>query len=201
MIAIFDYGSGNIRSAQRAFEKTGRAVVVTSDYRTCVEAAGLVLPGVGAFASCVAGIKAVRGDEIIEERIKKSRPTLGICVGMQVLFTEGSENRISENFAGLGFWRGTVSQLNAEILPHMGWNTVTVGDSSRLFNGVEDERFYFVHSYAATDSIEGSVNTFTSYNEPFLAAVEGDLLSGTQFHPEKSGAAGLKFIENWVGTL
>ncbi len=201
MIAIFDYGSGNIRSAQRAFEKTGCDVVVTSDYRTCVEADGFVLPGVGAFASCVAGIKAVRGDDIIEERIKKSRPTLGICVGMQVLFTDGSENRISENFAGLGFWRGTVSQLNAEILPHMGWNTVTVGDSSRLFNGVEDERFYFVHSYAATDSVEGSVNTFTSYNEPFLAAVEGHLLSGTQFHPEKSGAAGLKFIENWVGTL
>ncbi len=201
MIAIFDYGSGNIRSAQRAFEKTGRAVVVTSDYRTCVEAEGLVLPGVGAFASCVAGIKAVRGDEIIEERIKKSRPTLGICVGMQVLFTDGSESRISENFAGLGFWRGTVSQLKAEILPHMGWNRVTVGDSSRLFNGVEDEHFYFVHSYAATDSVEGSVNTFTSYHEPFLAAVEGDLLSGTQFHPEKSGAAGLKFIENWVRTL
>lgn len=201
MIAIFDYGSGNIASAQRAFEKTGRDVLVTSDYKTCVEAAGLVLPGVGAFAACVAGIKKVRGSEIISERIKNSRPTLGICVGMQVLFTDGSEARVNQNYPGLGFLPGTVSQLTAEILPHMGWNTVTAGDNSSLFKGIEDERFYFLHSYAATTSVEGSVNTFTSYNQPFLAAVEGSLLSGTQFHPEKSGAAGLKLIDNWVGTL
>ena len=197
MIAILDYGSGNLRSAQRAFETSGREVVITSDYQVALNADGLVVPGVGAFAACMEGLITVRGDQIVRERIAAARPTLGICVGMQILFSQGLEHGVHP---GVGIWNATVEKLEAPILPHMGWNTVKAGAGSQLFNGVEEESFYFVHSYAVKNSV-GTISTRSNYGEDFLAAVEDGAIAATQFHPEKSGDAGLHLIKNWVQTL
>lgn len=197
MIAILDYGSGNLRSAQRAFETSGREVVITSDYQVALNADGLVVPGVGAFAACMEGLITVRGDQIVRERIAAARPTLGICVGMQILFSQGLEHGVHP---GVGIWNATVEKLEAPILPHMGWNTVKAGAGSQLFNGVEEESFYFVHSYAVKNSV-GAISTRSNYGEDFLAAVEDGAIAATQFHPEKSGDAGLHLIKNWVQTL
>ena len=197
MIAILDYGSGNLRSAQRAFETTGRDVVVTSDYQTALNADGLVVPGVGAFASCMQGLRSIRGDELVRERMALKRPTLGICVGMQILFSKGTEHG---EHNGVGIWEATVEKINAPILPHMGWNSVVAPPSTKLFKGVEDQSFYFVHSYAVKNSV-GTNPTFTEYGEKFLSAIEDGAFWATQFHPEKSGEAGLHLIKNWSSTL
>jgi len=197
VIAILDYGSGNLRSAQRAFETSGKEVVITSDYETAINAEGLVVPGVGAFAACMTGLQSVRGDALVRERISLKRPTLGICVGMQILFTSGVEHGAHK---GVGIWGATVEKLSAPILPHMGWNTVSVPTGSRLFAGIEDQSFYFVHSYAVKEKV-GSLSTMANYSEDFLAAVEDGAISATQFHPEKSGDAGLALIRNWTSSL
>ena len=192
-----DYGSGNIRSAARACESTGREVIVTSNPLIAQEAEGLVVPGVGAFAACMEGLKKVGGDGIVRERLAHQRPVLGICVGMQILFSGGIEHGRHE---GADLIEGEVSKLDAPVLPHMGWNTVEVGEGSQLFKGVEDESFYFVHSYAAKSAKDG-IATWSTYGERFLAAIELGALSATQFHPEKSGKAGLALIKNWAATL
>ena len=197
MIAILDYGSGNLRSAQRAFETSGKEVLITSDYELALNADGLVVPGVGAFAACMAGLQSVRGDLLVRERIALKRPTIGICVGMQILFASGVEHGVHQ---GVGIWDASVEKLDAPILPHMGWNTVTAAPTSTLFNGVENESFYFVHSYAVKKGV-GELPTFAQYGEKFLAAVEDGVVSATQFHPEKSGDAGLHLIKNWTATL
>ena len=202
MIAILDYGSGNLRSALRAFERAGKDVVLTSDYEVALEAEGLVVPGVGAFGACMKGLKSVRGDQLVRERLAQSRPTIGICVGMQILFARGVEHG---NHEGVGIWPETVQKLEAKVLPHMGWNTVDVASGSALFKGVEGESFYFVHSYGVTDQDVASnphlLQSWSEYDQKFLAAIEDGAFSATQFHPEKSGAAGLQLIKNWVSTL
>ena len=200
MIAILDYGSGNLRSAERAFATAGKDVVVTSDRSVALEAEGLVVPGVGAFAACMNGLNAVDGAAIVRERLAKERPTLGICIGMQIMFSEGTEHSENGAHAGIGIWQGSVSKLEAPILPHMGWNNVEASATSTLFNGVEGESFYFVHSYAAKNSV-GTTQAWSTHGEKFLAAVEDGYISATQFHPEKSGAAGLALIKNWVRSL
>ena len=200
MIAILDYGSGNLRSAERAFATAGKEVVVTSDRSVALEADGLVVPGVGAFAACMSGLNSVDGASIVRERIAKERPTLGICIGMQILFSHGTEHADNAPHEGVGIWDGTISQLAAPILPHMGWNTVESSSDSILFKGVEAESFYFVHSYAAKKAV-GRTQAWSTHGERFLAAVEDGYISATQFHPEKSGAAGLVLIKNWVGSL
>jgi glutamine amidotransferase len=197
VIAILDYGSGNLRSAQRAFETSGRDVVITSDYDIALNADGLVVPGVGAFAACMQGLTGIRGDELVRERVARKRPTLGICVGMQILFAHGVEYGDHE---GVGIWNATVEKLDAPILPHMGWNTVTTGTGSSLFKGVEDQSFYFVHSYAVKKKV-GAIATMSHHGQDFLAAVEDGVIAATQFHPEKSGDAGLALIKNWVDGL
>jgi glutamine amidotransferase len=197
VIAILDYGSGNLRSAQRAFETSGKEVLITSDYELALNADGLVVPGVGAFAACMTGLQSVRGDLLVRERIALKRPTIGICVGMQILFASGVEHGVHQ---GVGIWDASVEKLDAPILPHMGWNTVTAAPTSTLFNGVENESFYFVHSYAVKKGV-GELPTFAEYGEKFLAAVEDGVISATQFHPEKSGDAGLHLIKNWTATL
>lgn len=197
MIAILDYGSGNLRSAQRAFETSGKEVVLTSDYDVALNADGLVVPGVGAFAACMQGLAGVRGDELVRERISLKRPTLGICVGMQILFARGVEYG---NHAGVGVWDATVEKLDAPILPHMGWNTVSVDSGSSLFKDVENESFYFVHSYAVKQKV-GAISAMAHHGEDFLAAVEDGVIAATQFHPEKSGDAGLHLIKNWTDSL
>lgn len=200
MIAILDYGSGNLRSAQRAFERSGSEVVVTSDRDKALNAAGLVVPGVGAFAACMRGLVAIGGDEIVRARVAAKRPTLGICVGMQILFRDGDEHANGAPHDGVGIWQESITKLAAPILPHMGWNTVAVTGPSQLFKGIADQSFYFVHSYAAKSSV-GSAQAWTTHGEKFLSAVEDGAICATQFHPEKSGDAGLELIKNWVGLL
>lgn len=198
MIAILDYGSGNLRSAQRAFELTGHTVQITSEADVALSSDGLVVPGVGAFGACMEQLSQIKGADIIRSMIEADKPLFGICVGMQILFSEGVEKGAHQ---GVGIFPGTISRINAPILPHMGWNTVSVPNGSQLFNGVTDESFYFVHSYAAKGSIDGAKVTTATYGEDFVAAVERGKVSATQFHPEKSGKAGALLIKNWAQTL
>lgn len=205
-VVVLDYGSGNLRSAQRALERAGAAVEVTADRSAATEADGLVVPGVGAYAACMAGIDAVHGGEIVDRRLAGGRPVLGICVGMQVLFAEGVEHGVQTE--GLGEWPGVVELLRAPVVPHMGWNTVDVPAGSTLFAGVEDERFYFVHSYAVREWVmpvgellRPPLVTWAEHGEPFVAAVENGPLAATQFHPEKSGDAGAHLLRNWVRSI
>lgn len=200
MIAILDYGSGNLRSAERAFATSGKEVVVTSDRAIALQAEGLVVPGVGAFAACMKGLNEVDGEAIIRERISNERPVLGICIGMQILFSRGTEHSENGAHAGVGVWDAEVSKLNAPILPHMGWNTIDTASESLLFKGVENQSFYFVHSYAAKTAV-GKMQSWSTHGEKFLAAVEDGYVSATQFHPEKSGDAGLALIKNWTQSL
>jgi glutamine amidotransferase len=205
---VLDHGSGNLRSAERALTAAGADSLVTSDRDAAEEADGLVVPGVGAFAACMAGLREVGGPSIIDRRLAGGRPVLGICVGMQVLFEKGHEHGVQT--AGCGEWPGAVERITAPILPHMGWNTVDVPEGSSLFRGVEDERFYFVHSYGVRtwlldvddDSRTSPPRvTWATHGEPFVAAVENGPLVATQFHPEKSGDAGAVVLRNWVGSL
>ncbi|MDQ4010700.1 MAG: imidazole glycerol phosphate synthase subunit HisH [Actinomycetota bacterium] len=206
-MVVLDYGSGNLRSAERALRRAGAHVAVTADVDAALSADGLVVPGVGAFAACMAGLRAVRGDRIIGRRLAGGRPVLGICVGMQVLFSRGVEHGVQTD--GCDEWPGTVERLQADVLPHMGWNTVAPPTGSRLFAGLDaDTRFYFVHSYAARRwELESSgpmmapLVTWAEHGEPFVAAVENGPLWATQFHPEKSGDAGAHVLRNWIEIL
>ena len=196
-VVVLDYGSGNLRSAERALDRAGAEVSVTADLDSARECDGLVVPGVGAFAACMEGIRAIGGDDVVRERVAAGRPVLGICVGMQVLFDRGDEHGVVTE--GIGVLPGRVGRLHARILPHMGWNTVAPPPGSTLFAGVEDQRFYFVHSYAVTPGGEGEA--VTEHGERFVSAVEHGVLGATQFHPEKSGAAGLRLLRNWLQSL
>jgi glutamine amidotransferase len=201
-VVVLDYGSGNIRSAERAVARAGADVTVSSDARLAETADGLVIPGVGAFAACMAGLAAVEGPKIIAERLAGGRPTLAICVGHQVLFEAGIEHGVRAE--GCCVWPGLVERLHAERLPHMGWNTIQAADGSRLFAGVESEHFYFVHSYGvrALEAVPERRITWAEHGgDHFVAAVEEGPLWSTQFHPEKSGDAGAQLIRNWVSTL
>ena len=197
-VVVLDYGSGNLRSAERALARVGAEVTVTADRQAAREADGLVVPGVGAHAACMAGIDAIGAGEVVRDRVAAGRPVLGICVGMQVLFDCGDEHGVITK--GLWVLPGEVRRLAAPILPHMGWNTVAPADGSTLFAGLDPEtRFYFVHSYAATGT-DGAVST-AEHGETFAAAVEAGPVAATQFHPEKSGDAGAAVLRNWLGTL
>jgi imidazole glycerol-phosphate synthase subunit HisH len=206
-VVVLDYGFGNVRSAVRALEHVGAEVELTADRDAAENADGLVVPGVGAFAACAEGVRAVRGDQVIGRRLAGGRPVLGICVGLQILFSRGVEHGIES--AGLDEWPGTVERLVATPLPHMGWNTVDVPYGSALFADVEGERFYFVHSYGvrswelpASSSLRQPIVTWSEHGgDRFVAAVENGSLSATQFHPEKSGDAGLTLLRNWVKSL
>nr|WP_229232971.1 imidazole glycerol phosphate synthase subunit HisH [Corynebacterium cyclohexanicum] len=204
---MLDYGSGNVRSAVRALERAGAAVTLSAKAEDALHADGLVVPGVGAFATVMEELRAVDALRIIGRRVAGGRPVLAICVGLQVMFEKGIEHGVEAE--GLGEWPGTVELLPAKVVPHMGWNTVKVPEGSKLFAGVEDERFYFVHSYGvqswdfevAQPRMEPPLVTWSEHGAPFIAAVENGPLCATQFHPEKSGDAGARLLRNWVDSL
>ena len=209
---VFDYGFGNVRSMVRALARLDVDVTLTSDYRQALEADGMVVPGVGAFAACMEGLRHVSGDRVIADRLRAGRPVLGVCVGEQVLFEEGHEH--GENAPGLGLIRGSVDPLDADVVPHMGWDTLEGADGSALLRGVEGERFYFVHSYAAMSAAPADTSslgldlggtehvTWCDYGRSrFVAAYERGPLTATQFHPEKSGEAGTRLLRNWIAML
>ncbi|WP_319458671.1 imidazole glycerol phosphate synthase subunit HisH [Micromonospora sp. RTP1Z1] len=203
-IVVLDYGSGNLRSAERALERAGADVTVTDDLAAAAEAEGLVVPGVGAFAACMAGIEALGAGPVVAERVAAGRPVLGICVGMQVLFEHGDEHGVATK--GLGLLPGGVKKLPAERLPHMGWNTVRAAEGSVLFAGLPAaSRFYFVHSYGVNDvaglAAVGAKVTTAHHGTDFVAAVERGPLSAAQFHPEKSADTGAALLRNWLATL
>lgn len=207
-VVVFDYGFGNIRSAERALARVGADVEITRDFDQAMAADGLLVPGVGAFAACMRGLRAARGDWVIDRRLSGGRPVMGICVGMQILFARGIEHGVQAE--GLEEWPGTVEPLQADVVPHMGWNIVDAPAGSRLFAGLDaGARFYFVHSYAvhewALEShsplIEAPKVAWSTHGKPFVAAVENGALWATQFHPEKSGDAGAQLLTNWIGTL
>jgi glutamine amidotransferase len=213
-VVVLDYGSGNLRSAVRAVERAGADVTLTGDLDTAMEADGLLVPGVGAYEACMRGLRAIRGERIIARRLSGGRPVLGICVGMQILFERGIEHGVETE--GCNEWPGVVERLQAPIVPHMGWNTVDVPAGTRLFAGIEDERFYFVHSYGVrawtlvtNDRTPESHQPLVAWAEHgpagaadrFVAAVENGPLCATQFHPEKSGDAGAQLLRNWVTSL
>ncbi|MGA8248066.1 MAG: imidazole glycerol phosphate synthase subunit HisH [Nocardioides sp.] len=206
-VVVLDYGSGNLRSAVRALERAGAEVTLTADHAVAEAADGLVVPGVGAFAACMTGLRSVDGPRVIDRRLAGGRAVLGICVGMQVLFERGVEHGVET--AGCDEWPGVVERLRSPVVPHMGWNTVEVPAGSRLFAGVEGERFYFVHSYAArswdlaTDGHTAApLVAWTEHGgDRFVSAVENGPLVATQFHPEKSGDAGAVLLRNWVAGL
>ncbi|MET7753242.1 imidazole glycerol phosphate synthase subunit HisH [Streptomyces sp. NPDC005389] len=207
-VVVFDYGFGNVRSAERALARVGADVEITRDYDTAMNADGLLVPGVGAFSACMQGLKDARGDWIIGRRLAGGRPVMGICVGMQILFAHGFEHGVESE--GLDEWPGTVEALNAPVVPHMGWNTVDAPQDTEMFADLDaDARFYFVHSYAVREwtlevgnkNIRAPKVTWATHGEPFVAAVENGALWATQFHPEKSGDAGAQLLTNWIETL
>jgi glutamine amidotransferase len=205
-VVVLDYGSGNVHSAVKALQLAGADVELTGDRQKAMEADGLVVPGVGAFAAVMASLDAARGGELIDRRLAGGRPVLGICVGMQVLFERGRER--GADTTGLGEWPGEVEELKAPVLPHIGWNTVDAPRNSVLFEGIRGERFYFVHSYGAQDwtldvqkPFPAPAVTWATHGSPFIAAVENGPLSATQFHPEKSGPAGIRLLTNWIDSL
>jgi len=207
-VVVLDYGFGNVRSAVRALERVGAQVELTADKTAAAQADGLVVPGVGAFAAVMAGLRGVGGDQVVDRRLAGGRPVLGICVGMQVMFAEGVEH--GQQTEGLGEWPGVVDRLEADVVPHMGWATVEAPPESVLFAGLHDERFYFVHSYAArsfplhdspAEHLTPPLVTWAEHGDRFVAAVENGPLCATQFHPEKSGDAGAQLLRNWLDSL
>lgn len=205
-VAVFDYGNGNVHSVCRALEHAGAQVVLTADRKTLLEADGMLLPGVGAFGSVMRNLNAHHAASLVDQRLTAGRAVLGICVGMQVMFEHGVEHGIDTE--GLGQWPGSVTMLEAPTLPHMGWSSVSADPKSVLFESVGDERFYFVHSYAAKSwgldiqpPFVKAALTWSEHGERFLAAVENGPLSATQFHPEKSGEAGLQLLRNWIQSI
>ncbi len=204
-VALLDYGSGNVHSAAKALAAAGAEVSLTNDKNLLLESAGLVIPGVGAFDAVMNSLRALDVAGIIDKRLTSGKAVLGICVGMQVLFESGVENGGADGF---GQWPGVVEKLSAPILPHMGWTQVEADPQSTLFRGLDGERFYFVHSYAVKKweldilpPFKKAAVSYATHGEKFLAAVENGPLSATQFHPEKSGKAGLRLLENWVASL
>jgi imidazole glycerol-phosphate synthase subunit HisH len=207
-VVVLDYGSGNVHSAVRALERVGAQVELSADRASALSADGLLVPGVGNFSACMAGLQAVRGGEVVGRRLAGSRPVLGICVGMQVLFSGSTEPAVGEQLPGLAEWPCTVERLPADVVPHTGWNTVAVASGTTLFAGIEDERFYFVHSYGVLDwqlqaggAFAPPLVHWSEHGAAFVAAVENGALAATQFHPEKSGDAGAQLLRNWVETL
>ena len=195
-VAVLDYGVGNLHSAAKALDRAGAEVRVVPTVAAAAGAAGLVVPGVGAYRACLSGLASAGGAAAVAGWLEGGRPLLGICVGMQLLFEASEEGPVGD---GVGVVPGKIRHLTGQVkIPHIGWDEVTVRPGSRLFAGLGDgTRFYFVHSYAPEPDGE-AVAAVCDYGGRFAAAVEHGNLFGTQFHPEKSGRAGLALLANFV---
>lgn len=205
-VVVLDYGSGNVHSVVKALEYAGADVELTKNRNAVLAADGLVVPGVGAFTAVMEQLQAVGGAELIDKRLVSGKPVLGICVGLQVMFELGVEH--GHETEGLAQWPGIVEKLDSPILPHIGWNTVDAAKGSKLFAGIESERFYFVHSYGVREwklvndgPLAAPKVTWAEFGSRFIAAVENGPLTATQFHPEKSGEAGIQLLRNWLATF
>lgn len=205
-VVVLDYGSGNVHSAVKALAEAGANVELTNDRDSVLSADGLLIPGVGAFAAVMEQLNYINAGELIDKRLVSGKPVMGICVGLQVLFELGVEHGLET--VGLGQWPGTVEQLDAPILPHMGWNTLEAAKGSKIFAGIEHERFYFVHSYGVKKwelVLDGPLSapkvSWADHGGKFIAAIENGPLTATQFHPEKSGQAGIDLLSNWLKTF
>jgi imidazole glycerol-phosphate synthase subunit HisH len=198
-VALLDYGVGNLHSAAKALDRAGADVRVVPTVAEAAGAAGLVVPGVGAYGACLRGLASAGGPAAVAGWLEGGRPLLGICVGMQLLFEASEEGPVSD---GVAVVPGKLRRLTGQVkIPHIGWDEVTVRPGSRLFAGLGDgTRFYFVHSYAPDPDGE-AVAAVCDYGGRFAAAVEHGNLFGTQFHPEKSGAAGLALLANFVSEV
>jgi imidazole glycerol-phosphate synthase subunit HisH len=195
-VAVLDYGVGNLHSAAKALDRAGAEVRVVPTVAEAGGAAGLVVPGVGAYGACLDGLASAGGAAAVAGWLAEGRPLLGICVGMQLLFEASEEGPVSD---GAGVVPGKIRRLTGDVkIPHIGWDEVTVRPGGRLFAGLGDgTRFYFVHSYAPEPDGD-AVAAVCDYGGRFAAAVEHGNLFGTQFHPEKSGEAGLALLANFV---
>lgn len=195
MIAIVDYGMGNLRSVQKAFEYLGYDAAITDQGTALENASHIVLPGVGAFRDAIAALKAKDLDVMIKREVAKGKPFLGICLGMQMLFDKSSEDG---EYEGLGLIGGEVVRFNTDLkIPHIGWNTLFYNKRTALFDGIDDNYFYFVHSYHAAKVASENIEATCVYDYEFVASVNRDNVWGVQFHPEKSGDTGLKVLKNF----
>lgn len=209
-VVVLDAGTGNVRSAVRALEYAGADVELTADMDAVMNADGLIVPGVGAFGAVMDKLRKVRADRMIDRRLAGGRAVFGICVGLQVMFDSSVENGHHE---GLAQWPGQIERLPTAVVPHMGWTPVQAAPGSVILDGLDGERFYFVHSYGAlTDPSEEMTDGHDLFIKPkvsfaehesarFVAAVENGPLTATQFHPEKSADAGAQVLKNWLATL
>lgn len=195
MIAIVDYGMGNLRSVQKAFEYLGYDAAITDQSKALENASHIVLPGVGAFRDAIAALKAKDLDGMIKKEVAEGKPFLGICLGMQMLFDRSSEDG---EYEGLGLIGGEVVRFDTDLkIPHIGWNTLYYNKRTALFDGIDDNYFYFVHSYHAAKVAKEDIETTCVYGYEFVASVNRDNIWGVQFHPEKSGDTGLKVLKNF----
>lgn len=208
-VVVFEYGAGNIHSACQALAEMGARVTLTDGAQKVRDADGVMVPGVGAIGYVMDRFRSHGGQDLMLERVQADKPLLGICVGMQILFQDATEKGAHE---GLGFFNGTVEELPAARLPHMGWGQVQCPVGSQMFQDIADAHFYFVHSYARLlqpgQAIENCqhpdrtvLTTAAPHGTQFAAALESGPLWATQFHPEKSGAAGLRLLGNWLNTI
>jgi imidazole glycerol-phosphate synthase subunit HisH len=196
LIAIVDYGMGNLRSVTNAFTRLGAPIAVTRDKGVIAQAGAIVLPGVGAFGKCMENLKGFDLLDVLREEINKGKPYLGICLGLQMLFESSEE---SPGVEGLGFVKGRVKRFKNDVkVPHMGWNQVEQAKSSQIFKGIsQGEHFYFVHSYYPEPE-EEVIASRTDYGSPFASSIERERIFACQFHPEKSQKVGLRLLQNFV---
>ena len=196
MIAIVDYGMGNLRSVQKAFEFLGHTAKITDRATDLKDAKRIVLPGVGAFNDAIDALKKSGVEKVMKDEIKKGKPFLGICLGMQMLFDVSYEDVIHH---GLGLVSGEVKIFETSLkVPHIGWNKLNIKKKTPLFEGIDDLNFYFVHSYHASGCRVKDIETTCDYAYEFTASVNKDNVWGVQFHPEKSGDTGLKLLANFA---
>lgn len=195
MIAVIDYGMGNLRSVQKAFEYIGQNALITDKAADLKSADRIVLPGVGAFKDAMNALNATGLTPVLKEEIAKGKPFLGICLGMQMLFDKSYEDG---EYEGLGLIKGEVVRFQTKLkVPHIGWNKLDIQKTTPLFSGIDDLNFYFVHSYHASKCRLEDVETTCDYDYEFVASVNKDNVWGVQFHPEKSGDTGLKLLTNF----